>query len=398
LPCLGAHEAPTQRSWDGTIWPTRIADETTEVLKPVGTGRAHKGDMKRLAAALLVPTVVYFGACSSSSPGKAEGLCNGAGLCADGSVEAATVVADARGDGPVACASRFDCSSLSPLFAPSSDQNLVPCCMDNVCRLETFDGDCTDASAQIIQASNYDQSCATDTDCIGVAEGNFCYPGATNCPTATISKSANAQYQADVAKTRAASCYAPGSCGGDFGPCCVGGMCRVGSQCGNLVGDASADTGADAATDAAGECASNGIAFDLSVDATGPVYFGGPQPQWLDSFGCPSWLAIAPSGEPPLNLLKGGCGVGCPAFRPEPAMAQSFTWDGTYYPSDAGACQTPACAAPGNYVATLCVGYAGEDAGPETAPPTCKQVAFAWPPTSANQSIVESITPTPDGG
>lgn len=152
------------------------------------------------------------------------------------------MVADARGDGPVACASRFDCSSLSPLFNPSSDQNLVPCCVDNVCRLETYDDDCTDASAQIILASNYDQSCTTDTDCVGVAEGNFCYPGATNCGTATINKSANAQYQADVAKTRAASCYAPGNCGGNFGPCCVSGMCQVGSQCSNLAGDASADS------------------------------------------------------------------------------------------------------------------------------------------------------------
>jgi hypothetical protein len=91
-------------------------------------------------------------------------------------------------------------------------------------------------------------------------------------------------------------------------------------------------------------------------------------------------------------------------------MPQSFTWDGTYYqqaPDDAGSCgglascgcEVPACAAPGNYVATICVGYADQDAGPpETAPPTCKQVPFVWPPTSANQSIVESITPTPDGG
>src|SRR5580700_4897236 len=206
--------------------------------------------MKRLAASLLVPAMIYFWACSSNNQGKTEGTCEGGGPCVDGSVEGATVVADARGDGPVACASRFDCSSLSPLFNPSSDQNLVPCCMDNVCRLETFDGDCTDASAQIIQASNYDQSCTTDTDCVWVAEGNFCYPGATNCPNATISKSANAQYQADVAKTRAASCYAPGSCGGNFGPCCVNGMCQVGIHCSNLASDASAQTSSDAASDA----------------------------------------------------------------------------------------------------------------------------------------------------
>ncbi len=86
-------------------------------------------------------------------------------------------------------------------------------------------------SAQLIQASSYDQSCKTDTDCVWVAEGDFCRPGAGNCPNAAISKSANAQYQADVAKTRAASCYAPGNCGAESGPCCIAGQCQVGSQC-----------------------------------------------------------------------------------------------------------------------------------------------------------------------
>jgi hypothetical protein len=159
----------------------------------------------------------------------------------------------------------------------------------------------------------------------------------------------------------------------------------------------------------AGECTVNSIAFDLTTDATGSVYYGGPQFPWLDSFGCAGWLAIAPAGEPALTVLKGACGASCPAAVPEPATAQSFTWDGTYYPTlnpdDASSCRqipccdTPVCAPPGNYVATMCVGYAtSADAGPETAPPTCKQIPFVWPPTSANQTIVETITPTPDGG
>jgi hypothetical protein len=202
------------------------------------------------------------------------------------------------------------------------------------------------------------------------------------------------------------------NCGACAHQCGPGQNCQAGT-CVPLL-DASADASDDGtapseAGDSAGtppKCASNSIAFDLTVDATGPVYYSGPQGQgWLDSFGCPSWLAIAPAGEPALNLVKGGCAVGCPATRPEPAMAQSFTWDGTYYPNAtapctgiACACQTPVCAPPGNYVATICVGYGDADAGFQTAPPTCKQVPFAWPPTSADQSIVESITPTLDGG
>jgi hypothetical protein len=135
-------------------------------------------------------------------------------------------VDDAQSEAAVACSSGYDCSSLFT-SAPSSS---VPCCTDEVCRLEPYD-DCTDANAQLIQASNYDQSCTTDTDCVAVAEGNFCYPGAGNCPNAAISKSANAQYQADTAKTRAASCYAPGNCGTGPGPCCLGGTCSFSLQC-----------------------------------------------------------------------------------------------------------------------------------------------------------------------
>ncbi|HXX66120.1 MAG TPA: hypothetical protein VEK07_03005 [Polyangiaceae bacterium] len=185
---------------------------------------------------------------------------------------------------------------------------------------------------------------------------------------------------------------------------CVAADCS--SVDGSTVADAgravdaftAADAGPDGDAEVSPECASNAIAFDLTVNATGPVYYGGPQVLgWLDSFGCPYWLAIAPAGEPPLLLVKGGS-PSCPAFQPEPAMDQSFIWDGTFYPCDGGDCQTPACAIDGNYIATICVGYAGEDAGPETAPATCKQASFVWPPSSGDASIVESITPTPDGG
>ncbi len=192
--------------------------------------------------------------CSSTSTGAAA---------ADGSAEAATVVADAQSDAPIACANGYDCSPL--FFAESSNQSSVPCCSDKVCRLEPYD-DCTDANAQLIQAANYDQACTVDKDCVAVSEGNFCYPGTGNCPNAAISQSAYAQYQADVAKTRAASCYAPGSCGDEPGPCCVAGKCQAGLQCplpaiccsdagecGACPGDAGADAATDGVTDAGAE-------------------------------------------------------------------------------------------------------------------------------------------------
>ena len=104
--------------------------------------------------------LVTAGGCSTTSAG---------GVAADGSVEAATLVIDAQTDAPIACASGYDCSAL--VFTGSTAS--VPCCTDKVCRLEPYD-DCTDATVQIIQASNYDQACTVDKDCVAVSEGNFC--------------------------------------------------------------------------------------------------------------------------------------------------------------------------------------------------------------------------------
>jgi hypothetical protein len=158
------------------------------------------------------------------------------------------------------------------------------------------------------------------------------------------------------------------------------------------------------ATEGGVTCAADSIAFDLTIDSTGPVFLGGGQPPWPASLGCPGWLTITTAGGAPLVVSQGDCFVGCPASQPGPAVPQSFTWDGTYYPVPASctacACTTPACAPPGNYVATFCVGYAApEDAGlPETDSPTCKQIPFVWPPSPTTSSITETITPTPGGG
>jgi hypothetical protein len=170
------------------------------------------------------------------------------------------------------------------------------------------------------------------------------------------------------------------------------------------------DGGTDAASsqDSGGVCTGGGsIAFDLTVDSTDPVYFGGSQPPWPTSLGCPGWLTVTTAAGEPLVVSQGNCFVGCPAATPETAAPQSFTWNGTYYPvptyctgpTPACSCTTPACAPAGTYAATFCVGYAGPDAGTFTsAGPTCKQVTFTWPPSSAASSIDETIAPTPDGG
>jgi hypothetical protein len=123
---------------------------------------------------------------------------------------------DAGGDvrAPVACSGPGDCvaASLASTF----------CCMDKAC---VFDppGDCSDASAPPIQASNYDQTCGKDSDCIAIAEGIACNPWLGPCWSAAINLGAYGQYRSDVAKTPAASCIAISGCPLSLGPCCIAG-------------------------------------------------------------------------------------------------------------------------------------------------------------------------------
>jgi len=143
------------------------------------------------------------------------------------------------GDGrPTACASADDCMALG----------FPVCCLANACVLNLPNDLCPDAGVQLIQASSYDQSCKTDMDCVGIAEGNGCDFAAFNCPNAAINMGGYAQYQSDIAKTQSALCFAPSSCGSGSGPCCRGGKCEIFSGC-----SSPADT-LPACADAGGTC------------------------------------------------------------------------------------------------------------------------------------------------
>ena len=171
---------------------------------------------------------------------------DGDGAIADGSDSGGAIADGAGNDATVgACASRQDCIDNNHPFPAGLG---VWCCIDRTCvyGLSAVNAvACTDANVQPIQASNYDQSCQMDDDCVAVAEGNFCVPGATFCPlSGAINKSAYAQYQADVAKTNAAICGAVGSCGYSLGPCCQSGTCATGNTCAVFQPpDAAADSG-----------------------------------------------------------------------------------------------------------------------------------------------------------
>jgi hypothetical protein len=176
---------------------------------------------------------------------------------------------------------------------------------------------------------------------------------------------------------------------------CGGTTVAVGSS---DSGQATHEAGAQ---DSATACGGS-ISFDLAVDASGLVYYGGPQPPWPPQDTCPSWLTIDHESVA-LILQQNNCNHSCLRSQPRDAGALSFTWDGTFYPIDGsangvGTCETPACAPPGNYVATFCVASALGDASGQEAPPTCKTAGFVWPPGTANQVISETITLAPDGG
>ena len=202
----------------------------------------HPASGLRLAGTGVTVAVltVVLGACGTESFNVDMGeVCSADCEPEDASADAADATSPEEDAPVVACKSANDCYEKGPF--PST----VYCCLDKVCVFSndsTSIVDCDDADAQLIQASNYDQSCTTDSDCVAVSVGNACYPGFLNCTLGTINVGALAQYNADVAKTSAALCGVMGDCSVQI-PCCHNGTCQPGSdQCvPTLPGDAATD-------------------------------------------------------------------------------------------------------------------------------------------------------------
>ena len=115
------------------------------------------------------------------------------------------------------------------------------CCLHVLCA--------ADAKVQLIQASDYDQSCIVDSDCVEVDVGNAC-TCEIGCRTTIgpINKAAQPRYTADVASAPqvVCSCKPPPPVPVDAWPvaCCVGGQCQtVPGHC-----SGPADAGAEAST------------------------------------------------------------------------------------------------------------------------------------------------------
>ena len=90
-----------------------------------------------------------------------------------------------------------------------------------------------DGSACLIAASDYDQSCSADSDCVRVDFGNYCN-WLCRCGGDAINRASLNQFTADIAMTPLGQGRIPGvcSCGYIFGPCCRKGQCTTGGACG----------------------------------------------------------------------------------------------------------------------------------------------------------------------
>lgn len=138
-----------------------------------------------------------------------------------------------------------------------------------------------DGAACFILASNYDQSCAVDSDCIGTAGefavqfGNYCTKMCT-CGGDAINKASASQYVADVSRTPLGS-GALGqvvcSCGFEVPPCCQSGRCV--EACPTVSATDSGETevqdaNAEAVPPGSVMCGLDVGPFDAGKDAAGP--------------------------------------------------------------------------------------------------------------------------------
>jgi hypothetical protein len=84
-----------------------------------------------------------------------------------------------------------------------------------------------DSNCSIV-ASNYDQSCAADGDCVAVAEGDVCADSLCWCPSQAINQRALSQYQTDVGGRARNVC----DCALLGVPRCVAATCQITSSTG----------------------------------------------------------------------------------------------------------------------------------------------------------------------
>jgi hypothetical protein len=128
-------------------------------------------------------------------------------------------------------------------------------------------GNCT----EVIESASYNQSCAADSDCLSVGEGNVCSLCNFVCGGGTVGIAGYGQYAVDVARSVGDTSQANCNCGYAPPPCCRAGRCQTGTACeqSTPVIDASVADGAlcsGAACDAAPPPPSQDAALLTGID------------------------------------------------------------------------------------------------------------------------------------
>jgi hypothetical protein len=90
-------------------------------------------------------------------------------------------------------------------------------------------GDTTSGGTCTLEASTYDRTCQTDSDCIAVFLGNLCTDDCMgDCPNAAIRGSEGARYDTDLAAAQARITHASAHCSCALGPAfCKAGACDI---------------------------------------------------------------------------------------------------------------------------------------------------------------------------
>ncbi len=169
---------------------------------------------------------------SEAVSGGSEAVSGGSEAVSGGSeaVSGGAAACMAAGGQCIAGAGADFCANVGPGATAASCHDVS---WDMLCCAVDEDAGCTE-----IEASSYDESCKSDSDCVTVNVGSTCSACVFACGqnVGAINAGAMAQYTADVAKTPAGAipCFCP--TGGLGVPCCRSGQCHAGNECSSLDG------------------------------------------------------------------------------------------------------------------------------------------------------------------
>lgn len=232
--------------------------------------RARRRHFRRATGALWLTAVALFG-CGGRSLSSERLTKEDAGntAVAAGSADGA-VGADALAEG-----GGLDEAGSSNASGGGADGSVPP----------------SEAAICVVSASNYDQSCAVDTDCKPIYSGDYCFDTCM-CPLTAINVQAAGQFYADINTAMDSTYYQLGHMPGpegaacpfcpDPGACCRGGHC-IGDPFGSVC-HAMADAGGDASSSSPVDTPNLNYTV-LCVSDAGPTDSGAAVPglsRWCD--------------------------------------------------------------------------------------------------------------------